>query len=98
MQILTHSSLLLALIAPWTAIAAGADLFRDDFSKLPPRKLSAPVGELNGAIQEYHYLPHRGVPTGPWENAICYLDSWLVGDEEGKSYLEQHLTPDARQF
>ena len=37
------------------------ELFRDDFSKLPPGWLSKPVGLLNGAIQEYHYLPHRGV-------------------------------------
>jgi len=33
----------------------GADLFRDDFSKFPPGWLSSPVGQLNGAIQEYHY-------------------------------------------
>jgi len=28
---------------------------------------------LSGAIQEYHHLPHRGVPLGPWANAICHL-------------------------
>jgi rhamnogalacturonan endolyase len=78
--------------------ASGADLFYDDFSRFPPGRLSGPLGELNGAIQEYHYLPHRGVPLGPWANAICYLDSWLVGDEDGKSYLEEQLSPDARQF
>ena len=68
----------------------GADLFQDDFSRFPPGWLSTPVGGLNGAIQEYHYLPHRGVPLGPWENAICHLDAWVVGDEDGKPYLEQH--------
>ena len=78
--------------------AFGAELFHDDFSHFPPGRLSGPIGELNGAIQEYHYLPHRGVPLDPWASAICYLDSWLVGDEEGQSYLEQHLSPDARQF
>src|SRR5690349_15671201 len=75
-----------------------ADLFRDDFSHFPPGHLSSPVGELNGAIQEYHYLAHRGVPLGPWANAICHLDAWAVSDEDGKPYLEQHLAPDARQF
>ena len=78
--------------------AFGADLFRDDFSRFPPGHLSFPVGELNGAIQEYHYLPHRGVPTGPWANAIAHLDAWTAGDEDGKPYLEQHLSADARQF
>jgi hypothetical protein len=53
--------------------------------------LSSPVGQLNGAIQEYHYLPHRGVPLAPWENAICHDDSWVVGDEDGKPYLEQQF-------
>ena len=36
------------------------ELFRDDFSYYPSGWLSSPVGQLNGAIQEYHYLPHRG--------------------------------------
>jgi rhamnogalacturonan endolyase len=78
--------------------ASGAELFRDDFGRFPPGQLSSPVGELNGAIQEYHYLPHRGVPLGPWANAIAHLDAWAVSDEDGKPYLEQHLAPDARQF
>ena len=67
-----------------------ADLFRDDFSRFPPGWLSRPVGQLNGAIQEYHYLPHRGVPLGPWANSIVYLDAWVAGDEDGAPYLEQH--------
>lgn len=66
------------------------ELFADDFSKLPAGWLSSPVGTLNGAIQEYHYLPHRGVPLGKWENAICHVDAWVIGDEEGTSFLEQH--------
>lgn len=73
-----------------TAAADDQVLFADDFSKLPPGWLTSPVGTLNGAIQEYHYLPHRGVPLGPWEHAICHLDAWVVGDEEGTPYLEQH--------
>jgi hypothetical protein len=68
-----------------------AALFEDDFGRFPPGWLSQPVGMLNGAIQEYHYLPHRGVPLGPWENAICHLDAWVAGDEDGVPYLEQHL-------
>ena len=43
-----------------------------------------PIGQLNAAIQEYHYLPHRGVPLGPWANAICHLDAWAVGEEDGE--------------
>ena len=68
----------------------GADLFRDDFSRFPPGLLSFPMGQLNGAIQEYHYIEHRGVRTHPWRNPIVHLDSWAVSDEERKPYLEQH--------
>ncbi|MGI8783980.1 MAG: hypothetical protein ACR2L2_10085 [Acidobacteriota bacterium] len=74
--------------------ASSVDLFQDDFSKFPPGWLSKPVGLLNGAIQEYHYLPHRGVALGPWANAICHLDAWVAGDEDGQPYLEQHLIND----
>jgi hypothetical protein len=70
--------------------AIPADLFRDDFSRFPPGWLTRPIGQLNAAIQEYHYLAHRGVPLGPWANAICHLDAWAVGDEDGTPYLEQH--------
>ena len=84
----------LLLLAP---TAPAADLFSDDFSRFPPGWLSEPVGQLNAAIQEYHYLPHRGVPLEPWANPIIHLDAWLVSDEEGKSYLEQHtVNPQAR--
>jgi len=82
------SALLLMWMAP--ALVAG-ELFFDDFSRYPPGWLSEPVGQLNAAIQEYHYLPHRGVPLGPWANPINHLDSWVIGDENGKPYLEQHL-------
>ncbi len=70
------------------------DLFYDDFSKFPASWLSTPVGQLNGAIQEVHYLANRGVPLGQWENVICYLDAWIVSDEDGQSYLEQHTIND----
>jgi rhamnogalacturonan endolyase len=76
------------------AVPSHVELFRDDFSKFPPGWLSKPVGLLNGAIQEYHYLPHRGVPTQPWYNPITHNDSWVAGDEDGKTYLEQHLLHD----
>ena len=68
-----------------------ADLFRDDFSRFPPGLLSQPMGQLNGAIQEYHYIEHRGVRTHPWRNPIVHLDSWAVSDEDGMPYIEQHL-------
>jgi len=66
-------------------------LCRDDFSKFPAGWLSSPVEQLNGAIQEVHYLSHRGVPLEPWANALGHLDAWVVGDEDGRPYLEQHL-------
>src|SRR3954471_23608626 len=90
---------LLVLLAVVVSASAGlpcpaGDLFRDDFSGFPPGWLTRPVGQLNAAIQEYHYLPHRGVPLGPWANAICHLDAWAVGEEDGRSYLEQHTVND----
>ena len=80
-----------ALLLVCSLPGAAAELFRDDFSRYPPGWLTAPVRGQNGAIQEYHYLPHRGVPLGPWANAICHMDAWLAGDEDGKPYLEQQL-------
>ena len=90
------AALLLAGVAAFPVRAAQTackpvEIFRDDFSRFPPGWLSSPIGQLNGAIQEYHYFPHRGVPLGPWENSICYLDAWVAGDEDGAPYLEQHL-------
>jgi hypothetical protein len=81
-------------LAAWCSPSGAADLFRDDFSSFAPGWLTRPVGQLNAAIQEYHYLPNRGVPLGPWANAICHLDAWAVGEEEGKTYLEQHTVND----
>ncbi|PYX91832.1 MAG: hypothetical protein DMG67_08900 [Acidobacteria bacterium] len=69
-------------------------LMHEDFSGFPPGWLSQPIGQLNGAIQEYHYFAHRGVPTGRWANAICHMDAWVVSDEDGKPYLEQHTVND----
>jgi hypothetical protein len=85
---------LLLLTAPvWSA-----DLFRDDFSRLPPGWLSRPMGQLNAAIQEYHYVARRGVDTGPWANPIIHLDAWVAGEEEGRAFLEQHLMVDRPQW
>ena len=84
---------LCALLLLASAALAG-DLFREDFSRYPAGWLSTPVGLLNAAIQEYHYLPHRGVPLGPWANPINHQDAWIVSDEDGKPYLEQHLMSD----
>lgn len=85
------------LAAAWTLSAA--DLIRDDFSRFPPGWLSQPVGQLNAAIQEYHYLPARGLPLYPWFNAIAHEDAWIAGDENGKSYIEQHtVNPRALEY
>lgn len=69
-------------------------LFRDDFSRFPQGLLSRPLGQINPAVQEYHYLAHRGVPLEPWSMPIVYLDAWAAGDEDGRPYLEMHLSPD----
>ncbi len=89
-----QAAILLTAALGQRSSARGGELFRDDFSGFPAGWLTRPIGQLNGAIQEYHYLPHRGVPLGPWANAICHLDAWAVGDEEGKPYLEQHTVND----
>jgi hypothetical protein len=87
-----------AAVALLCRFLPAADLFRDDFSRFPPGWLTYPVGSLNGAIQEYHYLPNRGVPLGPWESPIAHLDSWIVGDEHGHPYLENQTDSTARQW
>jgi hypothetical protein len=80
------------------SLVSGADLMHDDFSKFPNGWLTVPVGQLNAAIQEYHYLANRGVPLEPWENALCHMDDWVAGEEGGVPYLEQTLVNDrARQ-
>ncbi|MBI4903255.1 MAG: hypothetical protein HY820_06450 [Acidobacteria bacterium] len=74
-----------------------ADLFREDFSKFPPGWLSTPIGLLNGAIQEYHYIAYRGTPTAPWRNPIAHEDAWLISHESGAPYIEQHtIVTDSR--
>src|SRR5688572_5033169 len=82
-----------ALIVAAENNASRVTLFEDDFSRFPPGPLSAPRGKLNGAIQEYHYLPHRGVELRPWANAICHIDAWVAGEQDGRTYVEQHLAP-----
>jgi rhamnogalacturonan endolyase len=88
----------LLLAAAAFSAAQGADLFRDDFAHFPPGWLTNPLGLLNAAIQEYHYVASRGIPLGAWENAISHLDAWVAGDEAGKPYLEQQLDSTANQF
>ena len=91
---MTH--LIIVFLLAGAAIRAG-DLFRDDFSRFPPGALSAPLGQLNGAIQEYHYIEHRGVRLFPWRNPIVHDDAWTAGDELGRPYLEQHtIVEDSR--
>ena len=89
-----HRLLTLVALVTWAPSCAAGELFHDDFSRFPTGWLTRPIGQLNGAIQEYHYLPHRGVPLGRWANAICHLDAWAVGEEEGHAYLEQHTVND----
>ncbi|MPY91411.1 MAG: hypothetical protein GEU99_26320 [Luteitalea sp.] len=92
LAVLLVPTLLVSTGTRWLSANDERELFADDFSRFPPGWLSSPVGTLNMAIQEYHYLPHRGVPTAPWEQVICHLDAWIAGDEEGTPYVEQHTT------
>src|SRR5256885_1720891 len=69
-------------VAPASSSTSDDPFFYDDFSRFPSGLLSHPIGQLNGAIQEDHYLSNRGVPLAPWQNPICYLDAWAVSDEE----------------
>jgi rhamnogalacturonan endolyase len=90
-------ALVLVLLAGCTTASrsiapAGDELFRDDFSKFPIGMLSAPIGQLNPAVQEYHWIEKRGVSLDPWENSIIYLDPWTAGEEDGRPYLEMHLS------
>lgn len=80
---------LAAMLLAWPLNAG--ELFRDDFRGYPPRVLSEPVRGLTNAIEEYHHLPHRGVPLEPWENVIIHEDAWAGGDEDGKTYMEMHI-------
>jgi hypothetical protein len=69
-------------------------LFEDDFSRYPAGRLMEPRGPIGGhgggAVHEYHHIAHRGFPLAPWVNAVCHLDPWIAGEEEGRPYLEQH--------
>ena len=92
------AALLLAFIGrPAQTANERVDLFADDFSRFAPGVLSAPLGLLNGAIQEYHYIEQRGVRTLPWRNPLVHLDTWAAGDDSEGPYLEQHtINTDAR--
>ena len=80
------AALLLMCSGVQSGVQPDVELFKDDFSRFPPGMLSTPIGLLNGAIQEYHYIEHRGVATHPWRNPIVHLDSWAaVDDVEGRS-------------
>ncbi len=74
------------------------DLIQDDFSRYPAGMLSEPIGSLNPAIQEYHYFAHRGTPLDPWNNAICYLDAWRAGSQDGRPFIEQVLSNPHRRL
>ncbi|MCL5744422.1 MAG: hypothetical protein M1541_10935, partial [Acidobacteria bacterium] len=78
----------------FVSISNAGELFRDDFSRYPPRIFAEPVKELTNALHEYHYVAHRGVPLEPWANAMIHDDSWAGGDEDGKCYVEMHVIND----
>jgi len=90
--------LVLAALASTPKASDTVVLFEDDFSRFAPGVLSAPLGQLNGAIQEYHYVEHRGVPTLPWRNPIVHVDTWAAGDDSEGPYLEQHTINTDKRF
>ncbi|MGO9642425.1 MAG: hypothetical protein ACLP1Y_14110 [Candidatus Acidiferrales bacterium] len=67
------------------------EFFHDDFSKLPAGWLTEPIGQLNSAIQENHWIASRAWPHGAWSNGVADLDSWFVSSEDGKSYMQQQI-------
>jgi hypothetical protein len=81
----------LLLCLPFLPAAVAGELFRDDFSRLPPRIFSEPVKQLTNALHEYHYVHDRGVNLEPWANAMVHDDSWCGGDEDGKTYVEMEV-------
>ena len=62
------------------------------------RRLLPPARRPAFRARRHAQRRHSGVslPAPPrraaraWENAICHLDAWVAGDEDGKPYLEQH--------
>ncbi len=84
----------LAVLSLCISSASAGELFRDDFSRYPPRIFAEPVKQLTNALHEYHYVAHRGVPLDPWANAMIHDDSWAGGDEDGKTYVEMHTPND----
>ncbi len=71
--------------------APPGELFHDDFSGLPAGWLSEPLGRLNTAIQEFHWIAGRALPQGAWSNGVVDQDAWLVSSEAGMSYMQQQL-------
>jgi hypothetical protein len=69
--------LLFILISALPALTA--DLFRDDFSKFPTGWLTQPIGQINAAIQEYHYLPYRVC----WGRGRTRSSHGCVADQRG---------------
>jgi hypothetical protein len=73
------------------ASAGGMVLLEDDFSKLPARWLTYPIGTQNEAIQENHWVDARAHKFGVWSNGVVDQDAWLVSMEmaTGKPYMMQ---------
>jgi rhamnogalacturonan endolyase len=73
------------------ATGGWSEFFHDDFSKLPDGWLTEPIGQLNSAIQENHWIAARACPHGAWSNGVADLDSWFVSSEDGASYMQQQI-------
>ena len=70
-------------------------LLKDDFSKLPSRWLTFPVGVQGPAIQENQWVDARADEFGGvWSNGVADQDAWLAAMEmaDEKPYVMQQLS------
>lgn len=69
-------------------------LLKEDFSNLPARWLTFPVGVQGSAIQENQWIDSRADEFGDvWSNGVADQDAWLVSMEAAteKPYMMQQL-------
>jgi rhamnogalacturonan endolyase len=74
--------------------SGGTVLLKDDFTGLPARWLTFPVGMQNSAIQENQWIDARADDFGGvWSNGVADQDAWLASVEmaDEKAFVMQQL-------